>query len=485
MVSIGAFPDPTAILRRKNIHANYRFANEIARPEGAQIIQGEKMAQDTGIAPVAVGAKNQWLPFTPNRDFSEDPRLFTGAKGIYFYGPSGQEIIDGTSALFTTPAGHGRQEIANAVYEQIQLLDYTSSFLRSHPGSVAACEGIIELLPKGFERIFLTNSGSEAIDTALKIALQYWRSIKQSSRTIFVSRERAYHGSNLSGVALSGISANRRDFGSPILPVVHMRHTWLESNRFQPGQGVHGVELADDLLRLISLHGAENIAACIVEPITGSTGSIVPPVGYLERLRQICDDYNVLLIFDEVICGFGRTGKAFASQSFGVKPDLLVLAKAVTNGVIPMGGVAVTSEICNAILEAEPKRSIEFFHGYTSSAHPVACAACLATLKIYKDEALFASAAALSPYFLDRLFSLRNIEAVTDIRGYGMMGGIDIDSAILGLDGYGVQKRLYDRGLHLKATGNTLNVCPPFICSTADIDAIIGILKEFLTIKGR
>jgi beta-alanine--pyruvate transaminase len=442
------------------------------------------MAQDTEAVSTAVGLRNQWLPFTPNRDFAEDPRLFTGAKGIYFFGPEGQKILDGTSALYTTPAGHGRQAIADAVYEQIQTLDYTSSFLRSHPGSIAACEEIVRLLPEGLDRIFLTNSGSEAVDTALKIVLQYWRAIKQGSRTIFVSREKAYHGSNLTGVALSGIPANRRDFGLPLLPVVHMRHTWLESNRFHPGQGIHGFELADDLQRLINLHGAENIAACVVEPITGSTGAIVPPVGYLERLRQICDDYNVLLIFDEVICGFGRTGSAFASQSFGVKPDLIVFAKAVTNGVIPMGGVAVSSEICNAILEAEPKRSVEFFHGYTASAHPVACAACLATLKIFREESLFEAAAALSPYFLDRLFKLQRLKAVTDIRGYGMMAGIDFDPTIIGMDGYRLQKRLYDRGLHLKATGNTLNVCPPFVCTHSDIDSIIGILEEVLTVQG-
>ena len=438
------------------------------------------MAQETAIAPALVGLKNQWLPFTPNRDFSEDPRLFTGAKGIYFYGPKDKKIIDGTSALFTTPAGHGRQEIADAVYDQIRRLDYTSSFLRSHPGSVAACQKIVSLLPEGLDQVFLTNSGSEAVDTALKVVLQYWRSIQQASRTMFVSREKAYHGSNLSGVALSGISANRRDFGSPILPVVHMRHTWLEANRYQPGQGRHGVELADDLLRLIALHGSENIAACIVEPITGSTGAIVPPLGYLERLRNICDDYGVLLIFDEVICGFGRTGKAFASQSFGVKPDILIFAKAVTNGVIPMGGVAVSGEICNAILNAESGRSIEFFHGYTSSAHPVACAACLASLRIYEDEHLFNAAAELSPYFLNRLFGLQRLDSITDIRGYGMMAGIDIDSATLGIDGYSLQKRLYDHGLHVKATGNTLNICPPFVCTTADIDSIINTLEECL-----
>ncbi|WP_213807754.1 aminotransferase class III-fold pyridoxal phosphate-dependent enzyme [Granulicella sp. dw_53] len=432
----------------------------------------------------AIGLENQWLPFTPNRDFKDDPRFFDRAKGVYFYGMEGQEILDGSSGLFTTPAGHARQEIADAVYEQILRLDYTSSFLRSHPGSSAVCQKLVELLPHGLNRIFMVNSGSESVDTALKIALQYHRVRKQATRTLFVSRERAYHGANLTGVALSGIPSNRRDFGSPILPVVHMRHTWLDSNRFQPGQGEHGAELADDLLRLIHLHGSENIAACIVEPIAGSTGALVPPLGYLERLRDICTEHEVLLIFDEVICGFGRTGLAFASQSFGVTPDIITMAKAITNGVIPMGAVAVREDIYETIVEADPKRTVELFHGYTGSAHPVSCAASLATLKIYEEESLFERAKELSPHFLNRLFSLAKVPGITDIRGYGMIGGIDIDPATVGMDGYTFQKRLYDGGLHIKTTGNTLIVTPPFICTVDEIDRIIDIIETTLQ-KGR
>jgi beta-alanine--pyruvate transaminase len=436
---------------------------------------------DVDTAPAILKMTNQWLPFTPNRDFKDDPRIFERAEGIYFYCPEGKPILDGSSGLFTTPAGHARQELADAIYSQVLRLDYTSSFLRSHPGSFAVCEAIAKLLPSGMSQVFLTNSGSDAVDTALKIAIQYHRVRKQGTRCMFVSRERAYHGANLTGVALSGLPSNRRDFGVPILPVVHMRHTWLEANRFQPGQGVHGAELADDLLRLIHLHGAENIAACIVEPIAGSTGTLVPPLGYLERLRELCDDYGVLLIFDEVICGFGRTGKAFAAQSFGVTPDIITMAKAITNGVVPMGAVAVRDEIAHTIIEADPKRTIEFFHGYTGSAHPVACAASLATLKIYEDEALFDAAQSLSPYFLESLFSLQSEGAVTDVRGFGMLGGIDLDPAKAGIDGYGFQKRLFDSGLHIKTTGNTLIVAPPFVCTTRDIDSIMECIRRSLT----
>jgi beta-alanine--pyruvate transaminase len=424
------------------------------------------------------GMENQWLPFTPNRDFKEDPRTFTRAEGVYFYGPNDEKILDGCSALFTTPAGHARREIADAVHKQILQLDYTSSFLRSHPGSSAVCETISALLPEGMDRVFLVNSGSESIDTALKMAQQYHRSRGEASRTIFVSRERAYHGSNLSGVALSGLPNNRRSFGAPLLPVVHMRHTWLESNRFVPGQGEHGVELADDLLRLIGLHGAENIAACIVEPIAGSCGVLVPPKGYLARLREICDQNGILLIFDEVICGFGRTGSPFAAQAFEVTPDIITMAKAITNGVIPMGAVAVRNSIYDTVVDAAPIRSTELFHGYTGSAHPVACAACLSSQEIYRKEDLFTKASELSTYFLGKLFALRGTPGITDIRGFGMLAGVDIDPVVVGGDGYKVQQRLYDRGLHLKNTGNTVIVAPPFVATEGEIDQMVEIIRE-------
>ena len=424
-----------------------------------------------------------WLPFTPNRDFHESPLSFTSARGNYFCNPDGQSVLDGSSALFTTPAGHGREEIASAVHAQLLHLDFTSSFLRSHPGAAALTSALGELLPPELPHIFFTNSGSEAIDTALKIAMQYHRVRREASRTITVSRERAYHGSNLSGVALGGLPNNRRAFGPPILPVVHMRHTWLPQNQNTPGQGTHGAELAEDLLRLIRLHGEENVAACIVEPIAGSTGTLVPPLGYLERLRELCTQFGVLLIFDEVITGFGRTGQAFASQSFGVTPDILTMAKAITNGVIPMGAVAVSQHIHDTICDAAPTGSVEFFHGYTGSMHPVACAASLATLRIYRDDALFSRARSMSAYFLERIFELSSVPGVFDVRGYGFMAGIEIDPAICGFDGYELQKRLYRNGLHVKTTGNSMVVAPPFTIERDEIDQLVAITQT--VIQGR
>ncbi len=421
-----------------------------------------------------------WLPFTPNRDFKEAPFCFASAHGNYFFTPAGDRVLDGSSALFTTPAGHGRAEIASAVHTQLLHLDYTSSFLRSHPGAGQVRHELSKLLPQELTHLFFTNSGSEAVDTALKLALQYHRVRKEASRSIMVSRERAYHGSNLSGVALSGLPNNRRAFGQPLLPVVHMRNTWLPQNRNVPGQGSYGAELADDLLRLIRLHGEENIAACIVEPIAGSTGTLVPPLGYLERLREICTEFGVLLIFDEVITGFGRTGQAFASQSFGVVPDMMTMAKAITNGAIPMGAVAVRGDLYEALCEAAPVGSVEFFHGYTGSMHPVACAASLATLGIYECDDLFARARGLSNYFLVRVFELASVRGVFDVRGYGFMAGVEIDPGVCGSDGYELQKRLFRNGVHVKTTGNSMVLAPPFTIEKAEIDQLVETTRRVL-----
>jgi beta-alanine--pyruvate transaminase len=432
-------------------------------------------------ASMAVGMDHQWLPFTPNRDFRQDPRLFTAARGAYYYGPRDEPIFDGSSGLYTTPAGHGRIEIANAVRDQILQLDFTSSFYRTHQGSFAIAQRLAEILPENLNKLFFMSSGSEAVDTAIKISLAYHRARGEGSRAMFVSRERSYHGVNLGGVALGGLVNNRRAFGVSGLPVVHMRHTWLAANRFTAGQPIHGVELAEDLQRLVDLYGAENIAACFVEPIAGSTGVLVPPVGYLERLREICTAHKILLVFDEVICGFGRTGKPFAAQSFQVAPDLITMAKAITNGIIPMGAVAIHRDIHDTIMNAAPQHGIEFFHGYTSSAHPVACAAALATLDIYSSEQLFERAAALSTYFLDRVWSLTNVPGVTDIRGYGMLAGIDVDPAVVGMNGYELQKKLFDAGLHIKTTGNCAVLSPPFISTTDHIDFMVETVRTVLS----
>ena len=434
----------------------------------------------TATPDTAVDMDNLWLPFTPNRDFKAHARMFTRAEGLYFFGPDDAPILDGSSGLFTTPAGHARAELARAAHDQILELDFTSSFLRGHPKSFLLAQELAGLMPASLNRFFFTSSGSEAIDTAIKIAGLYHRVRKQATRTVLVSRERAYHGSNVTGVALSGITGNRRSFPTPMLPVVHMRHTWSEHDRFTPGQPSTGAELADDLLRLIQLHGAENIAACFVEPVAGSTGVLVPPVGYLERLRDICTEHGVLLVFDDVICGFGRLGAAFSSQAFGVTPDIVTMAKAITNGVIPMGAVAVRQEIYDTITSSQSANAIELFHGYTSSAHPVACATSLATLALYRDEALFDRAAAIAPYFHKRLFSLEGIAGITDIRAFGLLAGIDINPDIAGFDGYGFQKRLYDRGLHIKTTGNSAVIAPPFQISHDQIEFLIATLRETL-----
>lgn len=425
--------------------------------------------------------QHQWLPFTPNRDFKQDPQLFVRAEGAYFYDQHGRPVLDAGSGLFTTPAGHCRREIADAVHAQLLQLDFTPSFLRAHPYSFELSNRLSALLPSGLDKLFFVSSGSEAVDTAMKICLAYHRARGESGRTMFVSRERAYHGVNFGGIALSGMVNNRRAFSHLVHGVVHMRDTWLEQNRYQMGQPEYGRELADDLLRQIKLHGAENIAACVVEPIAGSTGVLVPPAGYLERLRELCTAHGILLVFDEVICGFGRTGEPFAAQSFGVTPDLITMAKAITNGAIPMAAVAVSTHVHDTIINSAPAGDIEFFHGYTWSAHPVACAAALATLDIYRDEALFERAQKQSPYFLARLESLRDIDMVTDIRGFGMLAGVDIQSdGKPGRRGHLLQKKLFDAGVHLKTTGDCAILAPQFIVEREQIDQIIDILASTL-----
>jgi beta-alanine--pyruvate transaminase len=430
--------------------------------------------------PAAIQAAKQWLPFTPNRDFLGEPRMFTSAHGSRYKSEDGRTIFDASSGLFTTPAGHGRTEIAEAVYKQILELDFTPSFLRAHPKSFEAAARVADLLPDGIDKVFFVNSGSEAVDTAMKITTAYHRARRDASRTMFVSRERSYHGVNVGGTSLAGMVSNRRTFQGMTLPVVHMRHTLLAENRCMLGQPPKGAELAEDLQRLIDLYGAENIAACIVEPIAGSAGVYVPPLGYLERLREICTTHKILLIFDEVICGFGRTGQNFAAQSFDVTPDIITMAKAITNGCVPMGAVGVSEHVYQTILSSAPDETIEFFHGYTWSSHPVACAASIAALDIYKNEDLFERARELSPYFLKRLYELAGLSGVIDVRGFGMLASFEIDPQLLGFNGYELQKRLFDRGVHLKTTGNSAILAPPFIAKHDDLDYVIEILKETL-----
>lgn len=425
--------------------------------------------------------EHQWLPFTPNREFKADPQLICKALGQYYFDQTGRRILDGGSGLFTTPAGHCREEIAEAVHAQLQELDFTPSFLRAHPKSFELANRLADMLPDGIDKLFFVNSGSEAVETAMKICLAYHRAHGEPGRTMFVSRERAYHGVNFGGIALAGMVNNRRAYGSLVRDVVHMRSTDLAENRFQTGQPEHGADLADDLLRMIRLHGAENIAACFVEPIAGSTGVLVAPQGYLERLREICTQHGILLVFDEVICGFGRTGQTFAAQSFGVTPDLITMAKAITNGAVPMAAVATASHIHDTVINAAPSGAVEFFHGYTWSAHPVACAAALAALDIYAREDLFARARTLSPYFLEKLAGLRDLPIVTDLRGYGMLAGIEIQSdGQPGHRGQILQKQLFANGLHIKTTGDVAILAPQFVFTHEHIDEMFGILRSTL-----
>ncbi|MEO8485905.1 MAG: aspartate aminotransferase family protein [Betaproteobacteria bacterium] len=422
-----------------------------------------------------------WMPFTPNREFKADPKMIVRAEGMFYWNDRGEKLIDASSGLFCCAAGHGRKEIAEAVGRQLAELDFSAPFLRGHPKQFELATRVAELTPGDLNRIFFGNSGSEAIESAMKIALAYHQARGQGGRTMFVSRERAYHGVNFGGVALSGLVNNRRKFGTGVPGVAHMRHTHLKENFYVPGEGAHGADLAEDLQRIVTLHGAENIAACFVEPIAGSTGVLVPPKGYLKRLREICEQHGILLVFDEVITGFGRTGQAFAAQSFGVTPDMITMAKAITNGAQPMGAVAVSERVHDTIMAAAPEGAIELFHGYTYSGHPAACAAGLATLDIYKRDGLFERGRALSPYFLDALFSLRDLPVVTDIRGYGMLGAIDVASdGAPGRRGHLFQKKLFDHGLHLKTTGDCAIVAPPLVAEKAHIDTIIDILRRTL-----
>lgn len=422
----------------------------------------------------------QWMPFTANREFKASPRLVQRSEGVRLWNQNGEPLIDGSSGLFNVAAGHGRKEIAEAVYRQMLENDYTPPFQMGHPGAFALADKVAELLPEPMNHVFFVNSGSEAIDTALKMVMAYHRARGESQRLRFVSRERAYHGVNMGGTSLAGMVRNRETFPVVMPNVVMLRHTWDEAQTFTRGQPETGAELADDLQRFCEAYGAGTIAAVFVEPIAGSTGVLVPPKGYLERLRAICDRHGILLVFDEVITGFGRTGKAFAAQTFGVVPDIITMAKAITNGAIPMGAVAARDEIYETITGAAPEGAIEFFHGYTYSGHPAACAAGLATLGIYEREGLFEKAAELSPYFLDAIWSLKDLDVVRDLRGHGLIAGVEVhpEPGKPGLRGNELQKRLFWNGCHVKWTGDTAIVAPSFVATRADVDEIVGCIRK-------
>jgi beta-alanine--pyruvate transaminase len=426
--------------------------------------------------------EHHWMPFTANTAFKKDPRIIVKGEGVYFTDHNGNRVIDGSSSLFCCPLGHGRQEIAEAVYNQLLINDYAAPFGSATPGTFELAQKIARITPDPINHVFFVNSGSESIDTALKMVMAYHRARGEGQRTRFVSRERAYHGVNIGGVSLSGMVKNRETFSGVMPNVVCMRHTWDEDQLFTRGQPEGGKELANDLQRFCETYGGSTIAAVFVEPVAGSTGCLVPPKGYLNRLREICDEHGILLVFDEVITGFGRLGTAFAADAFGVTPDLMTMAKALTNGAQPMGAVAVKDDIYTTITEAAPENAIEFFHGYTYSGHPAACAAGIATLDIFEKENLFDRADELSEYFLDGLFSLKDMDCVRDIRGLGLIGAIELKSkGAPGLRGSAAQVDLFRKGMHVKFTGDAGIVAPPFVADKSHIDEMIDRLREMLT----
>ena len=425
--------------------------------------------------------ENHWMPFTSNQDFKSEPRMIVRGEGVYFFSHDGQRILDGSSGLFCCAAGHSRPEIAEAVYAQLRELSYVPPFQLGQPLSFELARRIAALTPGTLDHIFFCNSGSEAVETAVKIAYAYHYARGEGQRHRLVSRDRAYHGVNLAGISLSGMMKNRQAFGPGLPGVAHMRHTWLPENRFVKGEPEIGMELAEDLERFAQQFGPDTIAACIVEPVAGSTGCLVPPKGYLERLREICDEHGILLVFDEVICGFGRLGAPFAADAFDVTPDIMTMAKALTNAAQPMGAVAVSDSVHGVIMDSAPTGGVEFFHGYTYSAHPGACAAGIATLDIFAREDLINRAAELSQYFLEQVFALSDIGIITDIRGYGLFAGCDLDPGeSLGARGFDLQKRLYRNGLHIKMTGDAGLIAPPLVSEQRHIDRLCDILRRTL-----
>ncbi|MBM0104777.1 aspartate aminotransferase family protein [Steroidobacter sp. S1-65] len=423
-----------------------------------------------------------WMPFTGNRAFKQDPRIVVQAEGAHFIDETGRRILDGLSGLWCTGLGHCRKEITEAVSRQIARLDYSPAFQFGHPLAFELADKIQSLMPGGLNRVFFTGSGSEAADTSLKMARAYWRAKGQASKTRLIGREKGYHGVNFGGVSVGGIVGNRKVFG-PGLETDHLPHTLLAANAFSRGMPANGVELADRLLDLIALHDASNIAAVIVEPFSGSAGVVVPPQGYLQRLREICSAHNILLIFDEVITGFGRCGAMTGAEAFGVVPDMINIAKQVTNGAQPLGAVIASEAIHDAIMDAGgPDYAIEFPHGYTYSAHPVACAAGIAALDVLQKEQMIERVRELAPYFEQAVHSLKGSRHVTDIRNFGLAAGITIEAR----PGEPARRPMeaalaaWRKGAYVRFGGDTLQLAPPFIVEKSQIDRLIETVRDSL-----
>ena len=423
-----------------------------------------------------------WMPFSANRQFKKAPRMFVGAKDMHYTTSDGRQVLDGTAGLWCVNAGHCRPKITEAIASQAAELDYAPAFQMGHPKAFELASRLTTIAPEGLDHVFFTNSGSESVETALKIALAYHRARGEGARFRLIGRERGYHGVNFGGISVGGIVGNRKMFGTLLTGVDHLRHTHDPArNGYSKGEAEHGVELAEDLERLVTLHDPSTIAAVIVEPVAGSTGVLPPPKGYLKRLREICDRHGILLIFDEVITGYGRMGAAFAADYFGVTPDIMVTAKGLTNGVIPMGAVYVKDEIHDAFMGGA-EHLIEFAHGYTYSGNPIAAAAGLATLETYKEEGLFERAKALEPVWADAVHSLKGEPHVTDIRTIGLIGAIELES-IAGEPtkrAFTAFVRAFESGLLIRTTGDIIALSPPLIVSEDQIGEIVETLRKIL-----
>lgn len=421
-----------------------------------------------------------WMPYTGNRDFKANPRMIVSAKGCYYQDAHGRQIFDGLSGLWCSGLGHGREELTTAVSRQMAQLDYSPAFQFGHPLSFELANRMLEFMPAGLNRVFFTSSGSEAADTSLKMARAYWRTKGLAGKTRLIGREKGYHGVNFGGISVGGIGANRKLFGQGV-EADHLPHTQVKTNAFSRGMPTQGAELADELLNLIALHDASNIAAVIVEPFSGSAGVVIPPVGYLQRLREICTANNILLIFDEVITGFGRAGAWTGSEAFGVTPDILNVAKQVTNGVQPLGGVIARQEIYDTFMAAGgPDYQLEFPHGYTYSAHPVACAAALAALDLLQKEDAVARVNDLAPHFEAAVHSLKGVRHIADIRNYGLAAGFTVD-ALPGEPArrpYEIAMAMLDKGFYVRYGGDTIQLAPPFVATRSEIDSLVEALGE-------
>ena len=423
-----------------------------------------------------------WMPFTANRQFKANPRLLAKAEGMHYWTPDGRQILDAVAGLWCVNAGHGRKEITEAVSKQIATMEYAPPFQMGHPTAFQLANDVAGWLPDNLRHIFFTNSGSESVDTALKIALAYHRARGEGSRTRFIGRERGYHGVGFGGISVGGMVNNRKWFGSMLPGVDHLPHTHdLAKNAYTRGEPEHGASLADELERIVALHDASNIAAVIVEPVAGSTGVLIPPKGYLERLRNLCTKHGILLIFDEVITGFGRLGSPFGASFFGVTPDMITMAKGLTNGAVPMGAVAASDQIYDTFMQG-PEGAIELFHGYTYSAHPVACAAGIATQEIYRKEGLLTRANDMAGYWADGVHSLKGLPHVIDLRNLGLIGAIEMAPipGKPGLRGYNTFVRAFEKGLLVRVTGDIIAMSPPLIIEKQHIDQVFGIFADVL-----